>query len=154
MLSFPALSKVPEGFEKKGEEGRFTVYERVVDAKECSVSVRKLSEEEETAAYEISVTYPEHFDRETARRQSDILLNLSYAGYGLEVYRDPKMINDHFYTGQEVPLSLGYFDFPEKLTVKVKALHENDWVFIEKWPELHEGRALSLESAGLKELFF
>lgn len=69
----------------------------------------------------------------------------------MDVFLNGEKINDHFYTGQQVPISLGYFDFPEKFTVVVKALHKDDRVFIEKWPELENGRACCLKSVEIQE---
>ena len=69
----------------------------------------------------------------------------------LTYYLDGKKINDHFYTGQQVPISLGYFDFPEKLTVKVNALKSDEQVYIEKWPELTNGKACSLNDVSVTE---
>ena len=60
-------------------------------------------------------------------------------------------LNDHFYTGQRVPISLGYFGFPEKLAVRVKALKQDDKVFLEKLPEFTEGRACSLDGVEVTE---
>jgi hypothetical protein len=154
MYSFPELTKIPHGFTKKGMDGRFTVYERIMSHEACSAKLEKLSEDANTAVYEITIAYPHNFDKKNARLRYDILLKLKYAGFGMEIYQDGKLINDHFYTGQEVPISLGYFDFPEKLTIKVSALHEDDWVFIEQWPTFNEGLALSLETPELEEQFF
>lgn len=62
----------------------------------------------------------------------------------MEIRKDGEKINDHFYTGQKVPVSLRYFDFPEELEIKIQALHKEDWVFIEKWPRLKDDRACEL----------
>ena len=94
------------------------------------------------------MSYPEKEDRLTGR---DTLLWLEYAGISMEIYLNGEKINDHFYTGQQVPVSLGYFDFPEKLEVVVNTLKEDDRVFIEKWPALTEGRACSLNRLEITE---
>lgn len=148
ILSYPEFSKTPAGFEKTGEEGRFTVYERHAKLRPAEVSVVKTEEDAESAVYEVSLSYGEKEDRRAGR---DTFLWLSYEGDSMEIFSGSKKINDHFYTGQQVLVSLGYFDFPEKLTVKVKALHEGDKVFLEKWPKLSEGRACSLNEVVVTE---
>lgn len=151
ILLYPEPAKAPAGFEKAGVEGRFTVYERKVsqDAEmTAKVNVRECTREEDRAVYEIAVSYPGKEDRMAGR---DTVLWLEYAGYGMEIYLDGKKINDHFYTGQKVPVSLGYFDFPEKLEVVVNVLKKDDWVYIEKWPELKDGKACGLNGVEVTE---
>ena len=102
--------------------------------------------------YEITIEYPDRAQRVTGR---DTILVLTYSGFGMDVYqgdcREGKKINDHFYTGQQVPISLGYFDFPEKLSVAIRTLRKEDWVYIEEWPPLTDGRACKLEAVEIKE---
>lgn len=166
--AYPALAAIPAGFERTGTEGRFTVYERVNREETASVSAESCpaaeacaedgqatsgnaAEDKETAAYEVTVTYPAGFDKAARKNGRDILLWIDYAGFGMDILIGGEKINDHFYTGQQVPVSLGYFDFPEKLTVKIRALHKDDWVFIEKWPELKDGKACGLLGVRLTE---
>jgi len=162
ILVYPEFAGTPERFVKTGVEGRFTVYERTEEdaARECSggneeptrAVFQKTGEDAETAVYEIAVAYREsgggRRDRVSGR---DTILWLEYAGYGLEIFCGEEKINDHFYTGQQVPVSLGYFGFPEKLTVKISALHEDEKLFLEKWPAMEDGRACRLESVTVAE---
>ncbi|MCM1303372.1 MAG: beta-galactosidase [Lachnospiraceae bacterium] len=148
---YPEPAKAPAGFEKRGEDGRFCVYERKIShgaALTAKAEVRELFRTDDRAVYEISISYPEKEDRMTGR---DTLLWLEYAGYGMEIRLDGKKINDHYYTGQKVPVSLGYFDFPEKLEIVVNVLKKDDRVFIEKWPELKDGKACSLNRVQVTE---
>lgn len=135
--TFPALEKVPAGFEKKGEEGRFTVYERKCQESLPELSIEKTEEEKDSITYRVRLNY-------AGKKAEDYLLWIEYAGFGLEIRKDGEKINDHFYTGQKVPVSLKYFDFPEELEIKIQALHKEDWVFIEKWPRLKDDRACEL----------
>lgn len=148
---FPPLAVLPDGFEEKEMNGRFAVYERVHEEEQPTAEMQLVSEESEHAVYEVTVHYPEGFDRSARIAGRDTLLWLTYAGFGMEIFRGEEKINDHFYTGQRVPVSLGYFDFPERLTIRVKALHKDDWVFLEKWPELKGGRACGLVDISLTE---
>ena len=135
--TFPALEKVPAGFEMKGEEGRFTVYERKCPESLPELSIEKTEEEKDSITYHVRLNY-------AGKKAEDYLLWIEYAGFGLEIRKDGEKINDHFYTGQKLPVSLRYFDFPENLEIKIQALYKEDWVFIEKWPRLKDDRACEL----------
>ena len=135
-----------------------------------------LSQDGEFAEYEIRVRYfdrenknegnrhKEALDNTSDNRQAnaagscldrsqgrDTILWLSYSGFSMEIFEKGEKLNDHFYTGQQVPISLGYFGFPEKLTVRIKALHQDDKVFLEKLPEFTGGRACSLDAVEVVE---
>lgn len=148
---YPELMKTPAGFEKTGEEGRFTIYERVNRAETAGVSVVKLAQDAESAVYEVAITYPAGFDKAARKSGRDTVLWIDYAGFGMDILMEGEKINDHFYTGQQVPVSLGYFDFPEKLTLKLRTLRKDAWVFIEKWPELKDGAVCELLGVSLTE---
>lgn len=148
ILTYPELSRAPAGFVKTGAEGRLTVYERHLELQPARAVFVKTAEDEESAVYEVTVQYSEREDRSAGR---DTFLWFSYDGFSMEVFCGDKKLNDHFYTGQQVPVSLGYFGFPEKLTVKVKALHKGERVFIEKWPEFPGGKACRLNSITVTE---
>lgn len=151
ILVYPELKNIPEGFRKSGNEEQFAVYERINRESGVTAAFRKLSEEEQEAVYEVTVEYPSDFDKSVRAEGRDILLDITYAGFAMDVIISGEKVNDHFFTGQQVPVSLGYFDFPERLTLKIKALHKEDWVYIEKWPVLQENRACSLEGLELRE---
>lgn len=148
ILVYPELSEVPVGFVKTGTKERFTAYERKLLHKAANVEYMEISKDDKSTVYEIKIGYPEKEDRLAGR---DTLLWLTYSGNSMEIYLNEEKINDHFYTGQKVPISLGYFGFPEKLRVVVNVLKKDDWVFIEKWPELTEGKACSLDKAEISE---
>ncbi len=148
ILVYPELTDIPENFKKKGSEGSFAVYERKYEDIQASVSFRQMEPgehpvkpEDDSVCYEICISYPQREERITGR---DTILWLDYAGYAMEIWMDGEKINDHFYTGQQIPISLGYFDFPEKLTIVVKALKKDSRVYLERWPELTGDRVCSL----------
>lgn len=138
------------GFEECGREERFTVYERKLEEKTAKAFVELISADAQKSVYEISFSYPEKADRRTGR---DTLLKLAYAGDRMDIWLKDKKINDYFYTGQEALLSLGYFDFPEKIRAVIYELQEGAEVFLEKWPKLAEGRACSLDSVEVAEKY-
>ncbi|MCM1044582.1 MAG: beta-galactosidase [Candidatus Gastranaerophilales bacterium] len=149
---YPELTKAPEGFVKTGKDGEFTLYERKMSEQRAKVEFVQSAGTEETAVYELTIHYAGKEDRAVGR---DTILLLDYEGFGMDIYAgtypEGKKINDHFYTGQQVPLSLGYFDFPEKLTVVVNALHEGDKVFLETWPSFCDGKACRLKAVEVRE---
>lgn len=151
ILVYPRLPEAPAGFAEQGTEGSFAVYERKQEQGAAEAVFARVSAEADSAVYEIEIRYPAALDRSARQSGRDTLLWLDYSGFGMEVYLGGKKINDHFYTGQQVPISLGYFDFPERLTVRVNALYADTRVFIEKWPELSDGRACSLDSVSVAE---
>lgn len=140
------------GFRECGQQGRFFIYERMVEENRTEVKVRKTLEEEETTAYELTVAYgadPVYGRKRVEGR--DTLLQMSFAGDRMEIFLDGHKINDYFYTGQEALLSLGYFDFPEKLTVLVHRLRAEDAVFIEEWPPMEPGGVCRLQEVKVRE---
>ncbi len=176
ILTYPELAGVPEGFAKTGTEGRLAVYERHADITPARAEFVRLSQDGEFAEYEIRVRYfdrenknegnrhKEAFDNTSGNRQvnaagscldrsqgRDTILWLSYSGFSMEIFEKGEKLNDHFYTGQQVPISLGYFGFPERLTVRVKALRRDDKVFLEKLPDFTDGRACSLDAVLITE---
>lgn len=148
---YPELSeeKLP-GFAKCRTEGRFTVYERRMDGNAATARMTCISRDENSTKYEILISYEGKRNRLSGR---DTILKLSYAGDRMDIYAGGKKINDHFYTGQEVLISLGYFDFPEKLSVTVYPLRENAEIFLEKWPNMKEGAACSLDRVEVEEQY-
>lgn len=142
-----------ENFTVCGESGRFTVYERVIEEEKTRACVKTLREDREKAIYEIALKYPDSLHKEDRLAGRDILLQFTYQGNRMEVYSDGEKLNDYFYTGQEVPFSLGYFDFPQKLTVEVFPLGEEDAVFLEKRPEFTDGIACRLSTVRVEEQF-
>lgn len=149
---YPEPARVPEGFVKVPGEGAFTLYERRIEEQAARVEFVQTAESGKSAVYELTIHYTGREDRSTGR---DTVLLLDYAGFRMDIYegtcREGKKINDHLYTGQQVVLSMGYFDFPEKLTVVVEALHEDDRVFLEKRPEFRDGKACRLEAVEVRE---
>lgn len=139
--AFPELS-APSGFEKCGQDGVFTVYRREVSGKQTKAAFSGKPDGLKME-YEITVEYGENIE--------DCFLVLEYAGDGLQVYREGSLVNDHFYTGEKVELSMRYFNFPAKLTVTVSPLVQDAPVFLEKWPEMKNGSACELIGVEVRE---
>jgi len=182
---FPALTENIPGFVETGKQGRFTVYERIVETQEpgaISADVTPVSATpahvtladktsadttpacaEETAAvtesrekgveriYEVDIQYGA---TEQCGSERDVVLWISYLGNKMDIYLDGKKINDHFYTGQEVPVSLRYFGFPQKLKLVIYPLRKDEPVYLESWPEMEEDFVCGLDGVRLEQVFW
>jgi len=145
-----AKSLLPE-FRAVGQEGEFTVYERMVEEDKTICDIRNTArlEGEGAAEYEVCIDYEE------SRRARDILLTFVWGGDRMEVYAHGKKINDYFYTNGEDILSLRYFDFPDRLQIVVYELRENDQIFLERKPQFtNAGRVCELTSVRQEALFW
>ena len=129
----------PAGFAECGEDGVFTLYRKVTSGAGSSVQVRSLDENQ----YEITVEYGKNI--------KDCILELTYAGDSAQIYIEETLVNDHFYTGQKLELSMRYFDFPKRLRAVITPLEEGAPCFLEKWPQMENGRACRLERVEMRE---
>ena len=149
--TFPALSELPRGFVCTGQEGPFTVYERVVSGAELEAVLEDGGMRGEDHVYRLSFTYPQ--GRAPRGSGYDVLLTLRWAAESMDVFCGGEKINDYFFTGQDVLLSLGTFGFPDAIELVVHPLRADTHVFLERWPELHGGEACRVDSVSLTEQF-
>ena len=115
--TFPALSELPRGFVCTGQEGPFTVYERVVSGAEPEAVLEDGGMRGEHHVYRLSFACI----RRAARRAEsgyDVLLTLRWAAESMDVFCGGE-INDYFFTGQDALLSLGTFGFPDAIELVV-----------------------------------
>lgn len=144
-----AYPKLPEkiteaaGFTYEGTEDEFAVYRRNLSIQASSAEVSMKEQKEDYTEYGIKMKYVEGI--------KDALVALEYAGDKMEVYVEENMINDHFYTGEKVDLSMRYFHFPKSLRIRIYPLTENAPRFLEKWPKMKDGRACELLSASVED---
>ena len=158
---FPALTENIAGFVETGKQGRFTIYERIVEAEapravfaNAKGSAAVLAQSQGKGAeriYEVDIQYGE---TKQWGPEKDAVLWISYLGNKMDIYLDGKKINDHFYTGQEVPVSLRYFGFPKKLMLVIQPLRKDEPVYLESWPEMKEGFVCGLEGVRLEQVFW
>lgn len=146
---FPKPLKGIEGFKECGQDGRFFIYERKKEEKKTEVKIQKLFEDGKKAEYELTISYNGTPGKNGMSRIKgwDTILQMTFAGERMEVFVKEHKINDYFYTGQKALLSLGYFNFPEKLKIVVQRLYKSDDIFIEKWPLMDGESICSLEKA-------
>lgn len=147
--SFPELpDNVACCFANSGVKDQFCLYERDLSEGGTTASLSLISENEEEAEYEIDINYPQG-----GLNGGDAFVNIDYTGMSLDIYLNGVKINDHFYTGQKVPVSMKYFDYPEKIIVKVKPLFNDAPVYLEDFAMISEERACRINSIDVNELF-
>lgn len=166
MRTYPALTRLPEGFEELGCEDGFHVYRRerpVADARAVlTLSQRTAAElsgelknscgqpeniSDDCIAYEIDMEYSAG---KPDANIADYVLYFDYACDTMAVYADGRKINDYIYTGQKAVLSLGYFGFPEKLTAVLHPLYKDAHVYLQEWPKLEDGKACRIDAVTVK----
>ena len=175
--TFPKLSEdvLPADFKEIAGEGELTVYKRS-QAKnyanvQTSVSfVQSTKTPEELSGelvnscgqpetlkgdekiYEISVQYAKE-NRNDRKEGYDCILSFDYACESMELFVNGRKVNDYFYTGQRALFSLGYFDFPTKITAVLHPLHEGDHIYLQEWPRMDDKKACRIEAVTLIEQF-
>lgn len=137
MKVYPALSHVPEGFVRKEDEGQFAVYESLQTLKAPEVTYTLVSASDEKKVYDIIV-------KSQDAAQNDLFIQIDYAGDSGKLYLGETYIDDHFYTSRTWEIGTKRFGFPEKLRLEIMPLEENAPIFLEKWPEMKDGRACNV----------
>ncbi|WP_407398928.1 beta-galactosidase [Treponema sp.] len=128
---YPALKRIPDGFEKKGTENGFEVYAKTGCARKApTVSFEKISDDEKTAAYKINVESFENLD--------DAFIDIAYTANCARLYENGKLIDDAIYAGDDYPWSIGlkrYGKNSHEFMLELDLLEKDAKIFIEKWPE-------------------
>ncbi|HBP09069.1 MAG TPA: beta-galactosidase [Treponema sp.] len=130
--AFPEFEKVPKGFSAKKCGCGFTVYTCEQDAAEVpKVSYEKISEDEKTTVYKISVeSWQNGLD--------DLFIDIEYAGNCARLYENGKLIDDGIFVGENYPWSIGlkrYGKNAHEFTLEIDSLKKDAPVFIEEWPD-------------------
>lgn len=178
--TFPKLEEnvIPEGFVESGVEGDLTIYTRDLtqsgsNTQGVTVTFSESAQTSESLSgklvnscgkqqalngdekiYEISVQYANAGKPLTGKERADgydSILIFDYACDTMELYVDGRKINDYFYTGQKALLSLGYFDFPTKITAVLHPLHEGAHIYLQEWPKMENGSACRIEAIEVDE---
>ena len=130
--TFPELEKIPEGFSAKKCGCGFTVYSCEQDAAESpKVSCQKISEDEKTAVYKISV-------ENWQNGLDDLFVDIGYAGNCARLYENGKLIDDGIFVGENYPWSIGFKRYGKNahdFTLEIDSLKKDAPIFIEEWPD-------------------
>ena len=140
---YPAFDNTPDKYELVESTKEYGVY-RQKDSYDtfkeygAEVEVKEIEKSDTTIKYELNIQY------KGDRQKGDFWLKLDYAGNVTRIYEKGKMINDHFYTGEPLEISLGYFGYPSRLVMEIDALNKDEKVFLETWPEFKGSKAYEL----------
>ena len=167
---------IPEGFVESGVEGDLTIYTRDLtqsgsNTQGVTVTFSESAQTSESFSgklvnscgqpetlkgdekiYEISVQYAKE-NRKCRKEGYDCILSFDYACESMELFVNGRKVNDYFYTGQRALFSLGYFDFPTKITAVLHPLHEGDHIYLQEWPKMDDKKACRIEAVTLTEQF-
>ena len=144
---YPVVENGIVDFKECGKRGNFTLYERIYKHRSRRQSLSAKSRDKEKAGYELKLALSGR------KNYHDAFAFLTWYGNRMEVFDGEEKINDYFYTGQEALLSLGYFEFPEKLKLVVYPLHPGDPIFLEKQPDAADGCACKIEKLHVETIF-
>lgn len=160
---YPELAKTPKGFVKKGQVNKniakdlpavmFTEYEREVAQNSCDcVYVSELSKTDDKAIYKVDVSKLMATLKSASEETgiNDCFVNLNYEGDSARLYAvvngKKKLLTDHFYMGSDIPFTVGlkrYLDLDtdfSNLELEIKALKEDDKVYLETKPSFENGK--------------
>ena len=134
---YPALDTPPDGFVLSGRNSELNVYKKCGglhnDAPEVNYKTDDGKNNDVTIAYR-------------SYECEDILLCFDYCASRYVIEINGKPINDGYYTGSTAKLSLAYFGYPKKITIKLFPMYESDNIYTECPPEYEEGAACKIKS--------
>lgn len=133
---YPDLQEVPEGFTKKAQEGVFAVYEKEKEIVKPDVAVW-LVEDSDKKVYDIEILGQD-------MQANDLWLSINYAGDRAKLYTVGEYIDDHFYTGEDWVVGTKRYNFSNKFRIEITPLKEDEFIFLEKWPEMKDHQACEL----------
>ncbi len=139
---YPELAHAPEGFEKVGTEGAFTIYRKKLERSHAGVSF----EQQENGKYKVVLSGLD-------KKANNYLVDISYIGDVAKAYlpEQESAFADNFYTGESWQIGLRGFDFPTEFLVAIAPLHKGDQIYLEEWPEMQDGSACQLKELTLIE---
>jgi hypothetical protein len=135
---FPAWKNTPDGFEYKGMDGVFAVYEKNITPPEVKCSVMRISDTRYRLQF-MGITNSEH----------DCECHISYTAESAKAFINDRFIMDDFYKDGKWQINLHRHNFPEELEIELNPLRTNDGVYLEAWPPMPNGVACRLNSVKL-----
>lgn len=135
--TYPMLPASPEGYELRGVENDFHVYECVNIPEKCTVEYSLMKEEANSKFYEINIQYP--------KGVNDCFLRVDFGGDQGKLYIMDEWVGDWFYTGTTWEIGLKRFNFPKTVLVEIIGLKEDDKRFLETWPKFTQGIACYID---------
>ena len=150
--TYPSLNRVPAGF--KAQNGTlevtdfangdvFAMYESTETYfNNTEVSIKKEGQNQDKEAFEISVS-------NMPSDKNEMLLSIDYEGNTADMYYDGILVADSFYTSQKWEVGLKKFVPANadsfKCKIEITPLYENEKLYLQKWPQMADGKALKLK---------
>jgi hypothetical protein len=150
---YPDLGKAPEGFARKSADDRGLVtYESTEALANTSSAELKLiqpSDGSSNAVYELVV--------ENLKASDEVYVNMNYAGYSAQLWKDGKKIADDFYIEGKWQIGARLLAGPDADTftaeLRVQPLKAGQKVYIYRWPELKSGFAAEATSVTTEAVY-
>lgn len=143
---WPKLERVPEHFRLAKNTGAFFEYAYDVSLPPSpDVTYVLDSQNEQFLSYRLALM---QWPVDSAGIVNDVILKIAYTGNAARLYEDGTLIADHLYIGPAYEWEVGLRRFgkgPHTFVLEIDALTKEKPLYLEKWPLLKEGRALSLD---------
>ncbi|SFP58648.1 Glycosyl hydrolases family 35 [Butyrivibrio proteoclasticus] len=137
--AFPELLDTPDGFEVlKKDDDSFTVYKSQNSHENRAEAFWSTDECSDKLNVSIKVS-------NMPSDRNEMFMSIDYEGDTAEMYFDGRMIADSFYTGQKWEVGLKRFCGNECeafcCDINIQSLKENTKLYLQKWPEMTDGKA-------------
>ncbi|BCN30566.1 beta-galactosidase [Anaeromicropila herbilytica] len=139
---YPEFTNAPDGYRKVRTEEEFTIYEGVECNEVAEIKVTQLERTNDKQVYELNIEIPNEVE--------DCFIRLNYGGDSAKLFVNDEVIADNFYTSRTWEIGLKGYSFPTKLRLEIYPLYENAEVYLEKWPQMKDGKAMELFEANVE----
>jgi len=121
---YPAWKNAPEGFEYKGMEGVFGIYEKVAYQTKAICQVTPLSDTRYRLQF-LGID-PQH----------DYGCIVKYTADSAKAYIDNHLVMDDFYKDGQLYIGLQRHNHPKIIEIELSPLHSDAQVYLEAWPPM------------------
>ena len=135
---YPSWKNTPNGFEYKGMDGVFAVYEKNITPVGLKCNAAQMSE----TRYRLQFM-------EVSNREHDYECHINYTAESAKAYVNGRFIMDDFYKDGKWQINLRRHNFPQEMEIELNPLHINEPVYLEAWPPMSNGVVCRLNSVEL-----
>jgi len=122
---YPKWENIPAGFEYKGTDGAFAIYEKEIHSIDVKCTVEQISQTSHRLLFEglSDIEY-------------DCECYINYTADSATAYISGKPIMDDFYGSGQWQINLHRHGFPKEMTIELNPLSKGDPVYLEAWPPM------------------
>ena len=135
---YPSWKNTPDGFEYKGMDGVFAVYEMNIPPVEFKCNVTQVSE----TCYRLQFIG-------LSNKEHDCECHINYTAESAKAYVNGCFIMDDFYKDGKWQINLRRHNFPQEMEIELNPLRINEGVYLEAWPPMSNGVVRRLNSVKL-----